>query len=75
MALRREGLHKQPTVTNEIAPLRVWLLALAILAIFIVFGATLLVILADPFTFLAGGDFGTACCAGTTVSFMFPLWA
>jgi hypothetical protein len=62
--------------TKAIPPLRVWWLALAILAILIVLGAILLVVLDDPFKFLAvHRDFGTACGAGITVSGLPPLWA
>ena len=52
--------------TKDIPPLRVWLFALVILAILATLGATLLVVLDDPFTFLANhGGFGTACCTVT----------
>jgi hypothetical protein len=62
--------------TKEISPLRVWLLALVILAILAALGATLFVVLDDPFKFLADRrGFGTACCGVTTVSFMPPLCA
>jgi hypothetical protein len=61
--------------TKEIAPLRVWLLALVILAILAALGATLFVVLDAPFTFLADHrDFGTACRTVTASGFM-PLWA
>jgi hypothetical protein len=62
--------------TKEIVPLRVWLFALVILAILAALGATLCVVLDDPFKFLADHrSFGTACCAVTTVSFMPPVCA
>ena len=38
--------------TREIAPLRVWLLALVILAILAALGAALFMVLDAPFTFL-----------------------
>jgi hypothetical protein len=61
---------------NEIAPLRVWLFALVILATLAALGATLFVVLDDPFKFLTDHrGFGTACCAVTTVSFMPPVCA
>jgi hypothetical protein len=54
----------------------VWLFALVILAILAALGATLCVVLDDPFKFLADHrSFGTACCAVTTVSFMPPVCA
>jgi hypothetical protein len=62
--------------TKEIVPLRVWLFALVILAILATLGATLVVVLDDPFRFLVDyKGFGTACWAVTTVSFMCPLCA
>jgi hypothetical protein len=62
--------------TKEVAPLRVWLLALVILAILAALGATLFVVLDDPFTFLADRrDFGTACCRTVTAGGFMPLWA
>jgi hypothetical protein len=61
--------------TKEISPLRVWLLALVILAILAALGATLIVVLDAPFAFLAHHrDFGTAYRAVTAGGFM-PLWA
>ena len=60
--------------TKEIAPLRVWLFALIILAILAALGVTLFVVLDDPFKFLAAHrGCGTACRAVTTVSFL-PPW-
>jgi len=62
--------------TKEISPLRVWLFALVILAILAVLGATLFMVLDDPFTFLADyRGFGTVCCTVTIGSFMPPLCA
>jgi hypothetical protein len=62
--------------TKEIPPLRVWLFALVILAILAALGATLFMVLEDPFTFLADHKgFGIACRAVTTASFMPPLCA
>ena len=61
---------------KEIPPLHVWLLALVILLILAVLGAILLVVLDDPFKFLATPrSFGTSCCAVTAISFMPPLCA
>jgi hypothetical protein len=61
---------------KEIAPLRVWLFALVILAILAALCATLCVVLDNPFKFLADHrGFGTAGCAVTTVSFMPPVCA
>jgi hypothetical protein len=62
--------------TKEIAPLRVWLLALVILAILAAVGAILLVGLDDPFKFLAAHrGFGTPCRAVTVGNFVSPLCA
>jgi hypothetical protein len=62
--------------TKEIAPLRVWLFGLIILAIFVALGVTLLVVLDDPFKFLADRrGFGTSCCTAIAVSCMSPLCA
>ena len=67
-------MHKHPIATKEIAPLRVWLFALIILAILTAFGATLFVVLDDPFKFLAAHrGFGITCRAVATVSCM-PPW-
>jgi hypothetical protein len=61
--------------TREIAPLRVWLFALVILAILAALGAILLVVLDNPFNILADHrGFGTACRAVTACSFMPPVW-
>jgi hypothetical protein len=58
---------------KETPPLRVWLLALAILAILVALGAALFVVLDDPLTFLADHrDFGTAHWAVIAISFMLP---
>jgi hypothetical protein len=59
--------------TKEIPPLRVWLLAVVILAILAALGALLFGVLDDPFKLLADSGFGTACWALTTISCMFPL--
>lgn len=59
--------------TKQIAPIRVWLFALVILVILAALSATLCVVLADPFTFLADRGLGTVYCAVTTGSFMSPL--
>ena len=62
-------MQKHPMATKEVAPLRVWLFALVILAILAALGATLFVVLDDPFTFLTDyRGFGTACQAVTAVS-------
>jgi hypothetical protein len=62
--------------TKEIAPLRVWLFALIILTILAALGATLFVVLDDPFKLLADHrGFGTTCRAVTVVSCMAPLCA
>jgi hypothetical protein len=62
--------------TKEIPPIRVWLFALVILAILAALGATLFMVLEDPFTFLADHKgFGIAYRAVTTASFMSPLCA
>ena len=60
--------------TKEIAPLRVWLFALIILAILAAIGATLFVVLDDPFKLFADhGGFGTPCRVVTAVNGMAPL--
>jgi hypothetical protein len=69
-------LQKHPIATKEVAPLRVWLFALIILAILTALGATLFVVLDDPFTFLTDyRGFGITCRAVTAVSDMSPLCA
>ena len=66
-------MHKHARATKAIAPVRVWWLAVVILAIFTVLGAILCVVLDDPFTFLAAHrGFGTAGRAVTAVSFVLP---
>ena len=57
---------------REVVPLRVWLLALVILAILAALGAILFAVLDDPFTLLADRGFGTVCRAVTAGGFM-PL--
>jgi hypothetical protein len=62
--------------TKEIAPLRVWLFALIILTILAALGATLFVVLDDPFKLLVDHrGFGTTCRAVTAISCMAPLCA
>jgi hypothetical protein len=62
--------------TQEIPPLRVWLLALVILVILAALGATLCVVLDDPFAFLADHrGLGAACRALTAGSFTSPWCA
>ena len=69
-------MPNDPIVTKEIAPIRVWLFALVILAILAALGAILLVALDDPFKFLIDHrGFGTVWRAGTAGSFMLPLCA
>jgi hypothetical protein len=69
-------LHKHPSATKEIVPLRVWLFALIILAILTALGATLFVVLDDPFKLLADNKgFGTICRTVNAVSCMFPVCA
>jgi hypothetical protein len=69
-------LQKHPIATKEVAPLRVWLFALIILAILTALGATLVVVLDDLLTFLTDSrGFGTICQAVTAVSCMSPLCA
>lgn len=59
--------------TKEIAPLRVWLLALVILAILAAMVATLVVVLDDPFAFLACyRGCGITWWAAPTGSFRLP---
>jgi len=67
-------LPKHPMATKEIAPLRVWLFALIILAILAALGVTLFVVLDDPFKLLVDyRGFGTTCRAVTAVSCVSPL--
>ena len=67
-------MQKYLMATKEIAPLRVWLFTLIILATLAALGVTLLAILDDPFKFLAAHrGFGITCRAVTTVSGM-PPW-
>ena len=61
--------------TKAIAPLRVWLFALVILAILAALGAILFVVLDDPFKFLADRGFGTAGYAVTSIGFLSALCA
>ena len=62
--------------TKEIPPLRVWLLALVILVILATLGATLCVVLDDPFALLADHrGFGAACRALTAGCFTPSLCA
>jgi hypothetical protein len=62
--------------TKEISPLRVWLFALAILAVLAALGGTLFVVLEDPFPFLADPrSFGTVCRVATADNGMLPLCA
>ncbi|MGH8069635.1 MAG: hypothetical protein ACRERE_31220 [Candidatus Entotheonellia bacterium] len=62
--------------TKEIPPLRVWVFALVILVILAALGATLCVVLDDPFEFLTDHrGFGAACRALTAGSFTSPLCA
>ena len=69
-------MRKHPIATKEVAPLRVWLFALIILAILTALGATLFVVLDDLFTFLTDyRGFGTICQAMTAVSCMSPWCA
>ena len=69
-------MQKHPIATKEVAPLRVWLFALIILTLLTALGATLLVVLDDPFTFLTDyRGFGITCRAVTAVSCMAPLCA
>lgn len=57
--------------TKQVPPLRVWLLALLILAILAALGAALFVVLDDPLTFLADPrDFEATCSGVTTFSSM-----
>jgi hypothetical protein len=74
--LRREGLQKHPIATKEVAPLRVWLFALIILAILTALGATLFMVLDDLFTFLTDyRGFGIICQAVAAISCMSPWCA
>jgi hypothetical protein len=67
-------LQKHPVATKEVAPLRVWLFALIILAILTALGATLIVVLDDLGTFLTDyRGFGITSQAMAAVSCMSPL--
>lgn len=63
----------QPTAAKEVAPLRVWVLALAILVTLAALGAILFAVLDDPFTSLADGGSGAVGRAVTAGGCM-PLW-
>lgn len=58
--------------TTQMAPIRVWLLTLAVLAILAVLAVALIAVLENPLilSFFVDGGFSTACRVGATGSFM-----
>jgi hypothetical protein len=68
--LKREGWHKRFMAGKEIPPIRVWLFALAILAILAVSAVILFAVLDDPFMRFADRGAGAACSTGTAAGFM-----